>query len=320
MSHVNGQLSSNDLNDPRNFIQGVRQKTPQAKDQTMKRIFLSFVLVLFACTSASAESSVWKAQKNNSIIYLGGTCHILRDTDYPLPPEFDKAYKASEMVVFETDIGKFQDPSLQQKLLAKAMYTDGSTVDKHLSPHAYGELSAYCEANGIPLEAFRQFKPSMLMTTLTLMELMKAGATQRGVDQYFYELAKKDGKVVEGLETVDEQLDFVVSMGDGNEDEFVTYSINDMKTIKQQFDILANAWRKGDSRKLDELMNTELKKELPKLYKTLITDRNRHWLPLIDAYRKTPRTEFILVGVGHLVGPDGIVEALKKKGYKVDKL
>ena len=286
----------------------------------MKRIILSIVLVMFACTWASAASSVWKAQKDNSVIYLGGTCHILRDTDYPLPPEFDRAYKASDIVVFETDIGKFQDPALQQKLLAKAMYTDGSTVDKHLSAHAYAELSAYCESNGVPLEALKQFKPSMLMVTLTVAELMKLGATRQGVDLYFYNLAKKDGKVVEGLETVDEQLDYVVSMGDGNEDDFVTYSLDDMKTINEQFDALANAWRKGDTMKLDELMNNELKTRLPKLYKSLITDRNRNWLPLIDAYQKTPRTEFILVGIGHLVGPDGIIESLRKKGYKVDKI
>jgi uncharacterized protein YbaP (TraB family) len=43
-------------------------------------------------------------------------------------------------------------------------------------------------------------------------------------------------------------------------------------------------------------------------------------LPLIDAYQKTLRTKFVLVGVDHLVGPDGIIAALKKKGYKVDKL
>jgi len=286
----------------------------------MKRVMLSIALVMFVCTWASAESSVWKAQKDYSIIYFGGTCHTLRESDYPLPPEFDKAYKASEILVFETDIGKLQDPSTQQKFLSKAMYADGSTVDKHLSAQAYGELSAYCEANGIPLEAFRQFKPSMLIVTLTVMELMKLGVTQQGVDLFFYELANKDKKVVEGLETVDEQINYVVSMADGNQDEFVTYSVKDMKTIGEKFDTLADAWRKGDVKKLDELMITELKTRLPKLYKTLIVDRNRNWLPLIDAYQKTPRTEFILVGVGHLVGPDGIIETLKKKGYKVDKL
>ena len=286
----------------------------------MKRGILSLTMVFFVCTWASAESSVWKAQKDECVIYLGATCHILRQADYPLPPEFDKAYRASEIVVFETDIGKLQDPSMQQKLLEKAMYADGSTVDKHLSAQTYGELSAYCEANGIPLEALKQFKPSMLMVTLTVMELMKLGVAQQGVDLFFYGLANKDKKIVEGLETVEEQINYVVSMADGNEDEFVTYSLNDMKTIKQQFEVLANAWRKGDAEKLDELMVTELKTKLPKLYKKLITDRNSKWLPLIDAHMKTPQTEFILVGAGHLVGPEGIIEALKKMGYIVDKL
>jgi len=286
----------------------------------MKRVLVSIALVLFFCTWASAESSVWKAQKGNSVIYLGGTFHILRETDYPLPPEFDKAYKASDIVVFETDIGKLQDPAAQQKLLTKAIYADGSTIDTHLSAKTYGELSAYCEANGIPLAALSRFKPSLLMVTLTLMEFMKLGVTQQGVDMFFHELANRDKKVVEGLETVDEQLDYVISMADGNEDEFVMYSLKDLKTIKQLFETLAHAWRTGDAAKLEELMVAELKTQQPKLYKKLITDRNRNWLPLIDASQKTPRTKFVLVGVGHLVGPDGIIEALKKKGYKVDKL
>jgi uncharacterized protein YbaP (TraB family) len=278
------------------------------------------MMVLFVCTWASAESSVWKVQKDKSVMYLGATCHILRETDYPLPPEFDKAYKASEIIVFETDISKLQEPSTQQKLLAQALYADGSTVDKHLSAQAYGELSTYCKSNGIPLEAFKQFKPSMLIVTLTAMELMKLGVTQQGVDLFFYGLANKDKKIVEGLETVEEQIDSIVSMADGNEDDFVTYSINDMKNIKQQFEILANAWRKGDAEKLNELMVTELKTKLPKLYKRLVTHRNNKWFPLIEAYLNTPQTEFILVGAGHLVGPEGIIAVLKKKGYTVDKL
>lgn len=286
----------------------------------MKRIILGIALVVFACTGAAAESSVWKAQKDNAVIYLGGTCHLLRETDYPLPPEFDTAYKASEIVVFETDVGKIQEPATQQKLLLKAMYADGSTIEQHLSAKAYGELSAYCEANGIPLAAFSRLKPAMLLTTLTVMELMQLGVSQRGVDQFYYDLANKDGKTVAGLETVDEQINFLVSMADGIEDDFVTYSLKDMKSLKAQFEVLVTAWRRGDAEKLAELMVAELKTRQPQLYRKLITERNRNWLPMIDAYQKTPRTEFILVGVAHLVGPDGLIATLKKKGYRVDKL
>jgi uncharacterized protein YbaP (TraB family) len=83
---------------------------------------------------------------------------------------------------------------------------------------------------------------------------------------------------------------------------------------------LADAWRKGDTGKLNELMVNDLKSRQPKLYKRLLADRNRNWLPLIEAYMKTPKTEFILVGAGHLVGPDGLIEMLKKNGCKVEKL
>jgi uncharacterized protein len=286
----------------------------------MKQVILTIALIVLTCTWASAESSVWKTQKGTSVMYLGGTFHILRDSDFPLPPEFDKAYKASDIVVFETDIAQLQDPMTQLKFMAKGIYADGSTIDKHLSPKTYGELSAFCKSSGIPLQSFSQFKPSMLMTTLTVLELMRLGANQQGVDLFYQGQANKDKKTVEGLENVDEQIDYIVSMADGDEDEFVTYSLKDLKTIRKQFETLAAAWRTGDADKLDKLMSADLKTQQPKLYKKLITDRNRNWLPLIDAYQKTPHTRFILVGAAHLVGPDGIIESLKKKGYKVEKL
>ena len=286
----------------------------------MKKATLIVILGVLTCAQASAESSVWKAQKDNSVIYLGGTCHILREADYPLPPEFDKAYKASDTLVCETDLGVLQEPATAQKIMAKAVYADGTTVDKHLSAQAYEALSAYCKSNGVPLAAMKQFKPSMILLALASRELMKLGVTQKGVDLFFYKQAATDKKPVEGLEKVDEQIDFIVSMGDGNEDDFVTQSISDMKNTKDQFEILVDAWRKGDGGRLSDLMVAEVKTKAPKIYRQLITDRNLKWLSSIDAYQKTPSTEFVLVGVAHLVGPDGIIEALRKKGYKVDKL
>jgi uncharacterized protein YbaP (TraB family) len=286
----------------------------------MKKIILSIMLVLFICTQSLADSSVWKVQKDESIIYLGGTFHLLRQSDFPLPMEFDKAYRASDILVFETDLGKLMEPSTQQKLMSKAMYTDGSTIENHLSPQTYSLLNEYCVSKGIPLAAIKQFKPSIVVVTITVMELAKLGVTAEGVDLFFYQLAARDNKTVEGLETVEEQIHFVVGMGEGNEDAFVTHSIKDLESIMQKYESMVDAWKTGDAKKLNDLMVAELKTKTPKLYKELIVDRNENWLPMIDAYQKTLEKEFILVGAGHLVGPDGIVKALRKKGYKVEKL
>lgn len=284
----------------------------------MKRLTLA--LFIMAGFFAHAESSVWKVSKGESVLYVGATCHLLRKTDFPLPPEFDKAYQAASMTVFETDLAKLQEPAMQQEILKRTTYPDGATVDKHLSAPSYQLIRDYCSSNNLPLQALNRLKPAMLMVTITSLELMKLGVSQQGVDAFYHQQTQKDGKKSEGLETVGEQLDYIVSMADGQEDDFVRYSLDDMGKLAEVFDRLVTAWRTGDDEKIDALMVKALKTRLPGLYKKLITDRNNRWLPKIEAYLKTPQIEFILVGAGHLGGSEGVLASLRKKGYQVRKL
>ena len=286
----------------------------------MKKFIIGITLVVLVYSCAKAETSVWKLKKDKSIMYLGGTCHLLRPSDFPLPVEYDKAYKECEILIFETDIGKMQDSATQQKILSKAVYTDGSTVDSHISADTYKLLDEYCTTNGIPLEAMKQFRVSMLVLNLTLIEIMKLGVTPEGVDKFYYDLAIKDKKTIKGFETVDQQIDYIFSIGEGNEDALVSHTLSEIKNTKRDFETLINAWKKGDDTNLNKLMVTEIKAKFPKLYKKLIVDRNNNWLLVIQDCQKTKEKEFILVGVAHLVGPDGIIAALKKKGYKITKL
>jgi hypothetical protein len=286
----------------------------------MKRHAMVLLVLFAACAPVSAGSAVWKVQKGARVLYVGATCHILRPSDYPLPPEFERAYQSCDALVFETDIASLEDPATQQKLLAESVYQDGTTIRDHLSPAAYGKLKDYCASNDIPLLALQQFKPAMLVVALTTMELKKLGVNEHGVDLFFHRRAGEDGKPVAGLETVDEQIAFLLAMADGHEDLFVSYAMDDMQNIKRDFDVMAAAWRKGDADGLNKMMVAELKDRLPLLYKRLITDRNARWLPALDGYLKSPQVEFVLVGAGHVVGPEGILAALRQKGCKITPL
>lgn len=286
----------------------------------MKKILLSIFLVLIFCTHSQAESSVWKIQKGDSVMYIGGTIHILRPSDFPLPAEFEKAYSFSDMLVFETDIGKSNDPSTQQLLMSKAVYSDGSTLDQHLSTEAYNMLNEYCSSNGIPLEQLKMFKPQIIAVMIAAMDLAKLGASQEGVDMLFYKSATKDDKAIGTFETIEEQIDFLLEMGKGNEDEFITYTINDINSTKENYEAMVDSWKKGDVKKLYALIVDEMKTNTPEIYENIIIKRNNNWLPAIEKYFDNQKTEFVLVGMGHVVGPDGLIEQLRKKGYKVEKL
>jgi uncharacterized protein YbaP (TraB family) len=286
----------------------------------MKKILLAVFLVLVFCTQSQAESSVWKVQKSDSVLYVGGTIHLLRQFDYPLPQEFDKAYASSDMLIFEVDQGKASDPSVQQKLLSKAMYTDGTTVDMHLSADVYKLLNEHCLANGIPIEQLKQFKPQIIAVLMDAMELAKLGVSQEGVDMFFYKAASKDNKAVEGLETIDEQIDYLLEMGKGHENDLVSYTITDINSTKNNFEIIVDSWRRGDVDKLDRLIVGEIRTKMPEIYKDVIMNRNNNWMQVIEKYFANQKTEFVMVGMAHLVGTDEIIEMLSKKGYKVEKL
>jgi uncharacterized protein YbaP (TraB family) len=286
----------------------------------MKNLLVAIILNLILCLPVAADTSIWKVQLHNSVTYIGGTCHILRKSDYPLPEEFVKAYEDSDIIVFETQLEELNNPKTQEMIIKKAIYNDGMSLDKVLSPRTYDFLKKYCEDSGIPVLSLNKLKPSMVVLTLLGLELQKLGINQTGVDNYFHHKATMEGKKIEGLESVNQQIKFVLSMGEGNEDDFIEHSIKDLKKTRQIINELIAAWRQGDEDKLYQLYIVPMKTDYPNLYSTLIAERNREWLSRIKRYLQTSQNEFILVGVGHLVGIDGIIDHLKRSGYIINKL
>jgi uncharacterized protein YbaP (TraB family) len=286
----------------------------------VKKLFLIILCSLTLCCSALAETSLWVIKHGEKLTYLGGTCHVLRPSDYPLPEEFEVAYKASDYIVIETDISRLEDPQVQQFLLQKATYQDGRSLDKVLGPQAYQQLEQLCARTGIPIAALNRFKPSMVALTLLGLEFQKLGVSPEGVDKFFEQRAVADGKPIKTLETVEQQIEFIASMGDGDEDRFIMHTIEELNSTGEILDKLIAAWRTGDEAGLEELIISDMKKDFPDIYQPLIADRNAAWLPKIEETLRTDGTGLILVGAGHMVGNDGLLTALQKRGYHVGKL
>lgn len=285
----------------------------------IQKIALS-VLLWGVAFSAVAKTSVWKIKSETSEIYLGGTFHLLRQQDFPLPEEFEAAYQDSDTLVFETDIGKLQGPEMQQLVLSKMMLPAGESLTSVLSAETYQLLTDYCGQAGLPIDMLNSFRPSMIVMTISALEMGKLGITQEGVDMYFYKKGKQENKPLLQLETPEEQMDFICSMGEGHEDEFIVQSLKDLEKAKEILLKLLAAWKAGDREALTSDLIDLMKKESPKVYQSLLVDRNNNWMPQIESYFKSKETEFVLVGAGHLVGEDGLLVQLEKLGYEVEQL
>ena len=291
-----------------------------ALGQALKDLALLLAMSLSLFNGAWADTSVWVITSGNNTVYLGGTVHLLRPTDYPLPEEYEQAYQASSEIYFETDISAMTDFSVQAQMLQQLSYDDGSTLKTVLNTEAYTALSAYTDKLGLPLMMLEKFKPGMVVSTLQLLEFQKMGFTPQGVDNYFNTRAIADAKTLGQLESIEQQIGFLAAMGEGNESEFILLSLRDLEEIEAVMEEMIRAWREGDNDKLAEMFIADMKAEAPELYDSLLLQRNLNWIPQIESMLRDADTEFVLVGAAHLVGDQGLLDLLSRKGFQVKQL
>ena len=288
--------------------------------QALKDLALLLAMSLSLFNGAWADTSVWVITSGNNTVYLGGTVHLLRPTDYPLPEEYEQAYQASSIIYFETDISAMTDFSVQAQMLQQLSYDDGRSLKTELNTEAYTALSAYTDKLGLPLMMLEKFKPGMVVSTLQLLEFQKMGFTPQGVDNYFNTRAVGDAKTLGQLESIEQQIGFLAAMGEGNESEFILLSLRDLEETEAVMEEMIRAWREGNNDKLAEMFIADMKAEAPELYDSLLLQRNLNWIPQIESMLRDAETEFVLVGAAHLVGDQGLLDLLSRKGFQVEQL
>ena len=288
--------------------------------QALKDLALLLAMSLSLFNGAWADTSVWVITSGNNTVYLGGTVHLLRPTDYPLPEEYEQAYQASSEIYFETDISAMTDFSVQAQMLQQLSYDDGRTLKTVLNTEAYTALSEYTDKLGLPLMMLEKFKPGMVVSTLQLLEFQKMGFTPQGVDNYFNTRAVGDAKTLGQLESIEQQIGFLAAMGEGNESEFILLSLRDLEETEAVMEEMIRAWREGNNDKLAEMFIADMKAEAPELYDSLLLQRNLNWIPQIESMLRDAETEFVLVGAAHLVGDQGLLDLLSRKGFQVKQL
>ena len=294
---------------------------------TSRAAALLFVVLAAAVAPAghlaaapAARNFIWKATGKEGAIYLVGSVHLLTKDFYPLSAAIETAYKDSDLLVEEVDLGEMQEPGSQFQMLSRGMLPSTQSLDKLVSPATFAAVSKRFTDIGMPIEPVKRFKPWLAALTLMAMEWQKAGFDANlGLDKHFYDRAKTDGKTVQGLETIDYQLARFDDMSPQLQDRLLAETLKDIDTEQANLTRLVDAWRAGDAPAVERIVLKDLTQEA-QLYQRLLVERNKNWLPKLEALFSRPRRAFVVVGAAHLVGPDGLISMLKAKGYMIEQL
>lgn len=267
----------------------------------------------------SSKNILWRIGSQNNSVYLLGSIHLLKSDNYPLNDIIENAFEDSQILVLEFDLESMMDPEIQRTMLMKGMFSEGQTLEKSIGKDAYKLAKTKTEELGVDIAMFENFKPWFFAMTLTTMKLQLLGFnSQYGLDFYFFMKAKQTGKQIVGLETPEYQLDLFDKMPSHNQELLVYQTLLELDIIEKEIDTILNAWSTGDARELGTMLLKSFK-EYPGLYETLVTSRNKNWMSKIESFLEKKENYMILVGAGHLVGKNGLVELLKNKGYSIEQ-
>jgi uncharacterized protein YbaP (TraB family) len=167
--------------------------------------------------------------------------------------------------------------------------------------------------------------PSAAFLTTTKMAIT-AGRSQgmqvdKGADMVLRHVAEAEGKSVEGLETLQLQLNMFnhlrVAPSAPPKDARVGQPVGgeSMRDLSIVLADMQSAWKRGDQSVFVQML-TQLDAASPDTYRMMFTERNARWADWIAARLQTPGTVFVAVGAGHFAGKDSVLVRLAEKGIE----
>ncbi len=285
-------------------------------DALMRTLAILVVAATSAApTCAASAGPVWSIHRpGGGTVYLAGSVHVLDTARSRLPPAFDSAWRDAERVVMELDMDDLDPAAAASFLAAHATIGDGENLRTLLGAERFARVDTQARALGLSLDSVAQLEPWAVALALTQLQLVKLGLDPaQGVEQQLTERARAEGKPIAGLETIDEQLGVLDGLSYMDQARFLELTAGESDSMATELDGILTAWRRADTAALERLLLVEYER-LPTLYGPLVTDRNRRWLPQIEALLARPDDTLVVVGTLHLVGPDGLLALLKDRG------
>jgi len=263
---------------------------------------------------------VWAVRGSHNVVYLAGSIHMLPADDAVLPTGFTRAYADSTRLVMELDLGKFDAMEAMTWMMDHGTLPAGTTLRSLLGEQRYGRVSGAAAGLGVPMTGLDSLAPWVVGIEITDAAYEHEGFdADQGVEEQLLRLAQADHKPTAGLETLPEELGSLSSLSSADQIRMLDQTVDELKDLKSEMREVTGAWRAGDGTRLAALLTSEYN-AFPSLYKPLVTDRNRRWLPQVEQLLESKDNALVVVGALHLVGDGGLLELLRRKGYTITQL
>lgn len=270
-------------------------------------------------SDVEASPALWRVSDADSDVYIFGTFHILPDTLDWQTDAVMEAVDSAQTLYLEADVHSPEAQAQMQALIPQyGLNPQGVTLSSMLDDETRALLAEVAPTVGAAPAALDPLRPWLAQLMLSVAKIQQMGFNPAaGTEMQL--IARVSGTDTEFgyFETAAEQIGFLAGIPEEVQVRGFAETLHELEDLPQEVDDMVRAWATGDVEVLDEYVNGDMREDEPEVYEAVIVQRNRNWIPQIEAILEGEGTVFIAVGAGHLPGDEGVIELLRHEGYEV---
>jgi uncharacterized protein YbaP (TraB family) len=286
----------------------------------MSRLWRSLAAAVAALAfvgAAAAEPPVWVVKDKDSEVVLFGSVHVLPPNINWIPPALDRALKAADDIWFELPVDAESDAETAAMATQVGVQPPDGSLLKLLSPEDAALMNRVAAAYNVSPALLDRLQPWLAEIALSGGAYRKIGAdAASGVEKTIAAMATPNAKR-QAFETPAEQIALLSSGTMGEQIASLRETMHEMEDKPDEFQLLVKAWVDADIPTLEHEAIDPIRKSSPMLFRRLVTNRNARWTQVLDARLKGHGRTVVVVGIGHLIGLDGVPARLRALGYSV---
>jgi uncharacterized protein len=246
--------------------------------------------------------------------YLFGAIHLGLGRFYPLPDFVEQAWRRSDCLAVELDIAaRFE--SLREAFSKRVLLAEGESLDDLLDPAEIQKIKNLMRFDHQDWSRLRRLQPWAL--SLNLFNRIEAIAGPRaslGIDMFFLRRAKAQTVKIAELEDPQDQVEAFAGGSRAEQLEQLRARLQQVANYQRGTELIINAWRQGDAAALAELKREAFgdTQRLSSLHQRMNVARDRKMARAMNDLIQQGRKIFAVVGAFHLVGPDSLIEVLRR--------
>ncbi len=281
----------------------------------MKKFFAGFISMLFTtmliAQGTNDKTLLWQISGKGikAPSYLFGTLHLMCPDDLKVDETIKKSFSETKELFLEI---KTDDPNMMMEMMAGIKMKDTLTLKGLLGKPSFDSISTiFKSSTGIPLEMLNTVKPIMVISMVYPSLL---GCTPVSWEKTFEDLAKERKMPLKGLEKLQDQMNVLENIPYNLQAEMFSKMMYNLDSTKTTYQNMLQMYMAKDLKGLYDMTTQD--DDFGKYEDAMLTNRNQNWIPIIISQSITTPT-FFAVGAAHLPGDKGLINLLRKKGYKV---